>query len=136
LTPTQTLANVVGGMLLIQVVLGGAAVLINDSYTGYHIVWGVLTFAVLIALAVVSARSLGAKSIVFRLSIAVIVDYVIQGILGFASSAYGDQLVLIHLTNAFILAVLATTLISYNRSIAPIEAKAHAIESGKPAPKQ
>jgi heme A synthase len=129
LKASQRLANALGGMLLIQVVLGGAAVLINNSYITPHIIWGILTFAVLIALTVVSARELGTKSIIFRLSIAVIVDFIVQVLLGFLSlAALGGSLtfitpgsfVLIHLTNAFILAILATTLIAYNRAIASV----------------
>lgn len=137
MTPTQSLANALGGMLLIQVVLGGAATLVSFPIV-YHIVWGVLTFAVLVALMAVSARTLGTQSIIFKLSIVVVIDFVVQGALGFAAlptTIYMSDIVLIHLTNAFILAVLATTLISYNRSIAPIEASAHAAAAGTTPPK-
>src|SRR5579862_3901276 len=117
-------------MILIQVVLGGASVLIDEStYVGVHIIWGILTFGVLVALTAVSARTMGTKSIIFRLSIAVIVDFVIQGLLGFLAFN-SDEIVLVHLTNAFILAILATMLISYNRAIAPVEASAHAAATG------
>jgi heme A synthase len=137
LTPTQRLANAVGGMLLIQVVLGGAATLVGFPIV-YHIVWGVLTFAVLLALTAMSARSLGTNSIIFKLSIAVVIDFIVQGILGFIAlptTSYMNDVVLIHLTNAFILAVLATTLISFNRSLAPIEASAHAASTAASPPK-
>jgi heme A synthase len=125
LTPTQRLANAFGGMLLIQVVLGGAATLIGFPIE-FHVIWGILTFVVLLVLLAMSARTLGTKSIVFKLSIAVLVDYIVQGALGFVSMGGNGDVILVHLTNAFILAVLATTLISYNRPIAPIEASAHA----------
>ncbi len=112
-------------MLLIQVVLGGAASLLNFPI-GVHIVWGIATFAVLIALTALIAKDVGTKSIVFRISIAVIADFVIQGVLGITALIYSsDDIVLVHLTNAFILAVLATTLISFNRSVTPIEESAH-----------
>jgi hypothetical protein len=127
LTPSQTLSNLLGGMLLIQVVLGGASLLISDSYFIFHLIWGILTFAVLIALTAVTAKSMGTKSITFKLSIAVIIDFVIQGLLGFTAMALNsNQFILVHLTNAFILIVLASMLISYNRALAPIAASAKA----------
>jgi hypothetical protein len=109
LRPTRILANVVGGMILVQVILGGSALLLGFPI-GVHIVWGVITFAVLIAATALIARSYGSKSNVFRLCIAAIADFVLQGALGFI--AFGsDTVVVIHLTNAFILAIIVSNLI-------------------------
>ena len=110
LRPTRILANIVGGMLFVQVILGGSAVLLNFPIS-YHIVWGVATFAVLIVTAVLFARSYGSKATVFRISLATIVDFIIQGALGFLAFN-SDTVVVVHLTNAFVLAVLATNMIA------------------------
>jgi heme A synthase len=97
-------------MLFVQVILGGGAVLLSFPII-IHIIWGVATFAVLIATMVLVGRSYGSKSGIFRVSVAAIVDFVIQGILGFFALG-SDVIVVVHLTNAFVLAVLATYLIS------------------------
>jgi len=112
MTPTRILANLVGFMLFVQVILGGSAVLLSLDIV-YHIVWGVATFAVLIATTVLVARSDGSKSGIFRVSIAAISDFILQGALGFtAMGLNSDAIVVVHLTNAFVLAVLATYLTS------------------------
>ena len=110
MTPSRILANLVGFMLFVQVILGGGAVLLSFPII-IHIIWGVATFAVLIATMVLVARSYGSKSGIFRVSVAAIVDFVIQGMLGFFALG-SDVIVVVHLTNAFVLAVLATYLIS------------------------
>jgi len=107
---TRILANIVGIMLFIQVILGGSSVLLNFPIV-YHLIWGVSTFAVLVATTVLVARSYGLRSGIFRVSIAAIVDFVIQGALGVLSFG-SDVAVVVHLTNAFVVAVLATYLIS------------------------
>ncbi len=94
---------------MVQVILGGSSVLLS-FLIAVHIMWGVITFAVLIAATALIARSYGSKSSVFRLCIAAIADFVLQGALGFL--AFGsDTVVVIHLTNAFILAVIVSNLI-------------------------
>jgi heme A synthase len=108
--PTRIIANAVGGMLFIQVILGGLSVLLNVPVT-YHIIWGVVTFVVLVVATVFAARDYGRMSGMFKIGLAAIADYIIQGILGFFALS-SDAVVVIHLTNAFVLAVLATYLIS------------------------
>jgi heme A synthase len=110
---SRILANLVGFMLFVQVVLGGSATLLQVDVI-YHIVWGVATFVVLIVATVVGAMELGSKSTLFRVGVAAIVDYVIQIGLGLSAYSSGDEaIVLVHLTNAFALAVLVTYLISF-----------------------
>ena len=107
------LANLVGFMLFVQVVLGGGATLLGFDVL-YHLVWGIITFVVLIVATVYAARELGSKSALFRTGVGAIVDYAIQAGLGLTALATGsDAIVLVHLTNAFVLAVLATYLISF-----------------------
>jgi heme A synthase len=110
LKPGRIAANIVGIMLFVQVILGGSAVLLSFPI-GYHIVWGVLTFAVLIAATVFVAREYGRRSAILKIALAAIADYVIQGVLGLLAFN-SDTVVVVHLTNAFVLAVLATYLIS------------------------
>jgi uncharacterized membrane protein YjfL (UPF0719 family) len=57
-TPVRTLSNIIGGMLLIQVILGGAATVLNISVFS-HLVWGVITFAVLLVLVFLIVRQYG-----------------------------------------------------------------------------
>jgi heme A synthase len=106
-------ANLVGFMLFVQVILGGSAVF-GFVDVIYHIIWGALTFVVLIVATVFAARKLGSKSTLFRTGVAAIVDYIVQIILGFvALGLNNDAVVLVHLTNAFVLGVLVTYLISF-----------------------
>ena len=106
-------ANLVGFMLFVQVILGGSAVF-GFVDVIYHIIWGGLTFIVLIVATVYAARQLGSKSTLFRTGIAATADYVVQIILGFvALGLNNDAVVVVHLTNAFVLAVLVTYLISF-----------------------
>jgi heme A synthase len=100
-------------MLFVQVILGGSAVF-GFVDVIYHIVWGGLTFVVLIIATVFAARKLGSKSTLFRTGIAAIADYVVQIVLGFiALGLNNDAVVVVHLTNAFVLGVLVTYLISF-----------------------
>jgi heme A synthase len=113
LKPTRIVANFVGFMLFVQVILGGSAVF-GFIDVIYHIIWGALTFVVLIIATVYSAKELGSKSTLFRTGIAAIADYVVQIILGFvALGLNNDAVVVVHLTNAFVLGVLVTYLISF-----------------------
>ncbi len=100
-------------MLFVQVVLGGLATVLGHPVI-YHIIWGGVTFVVLIIATVYAARQLGSKSTLFRTGIAAIADYVVQIILGFvALGLNNDAVVVVHLTNAFVLGVLVTYLISF-----------------------
>jgi heme A synthase len=98
-------------MLFVQVILGGLATVLQYDVI-YHIIWGVLTFAVLITATVLAVRSYGSKSNLFRVGIAAIVDFVVQGVLGLIALG-SDPAVVVHLTNAFLLAVFVTYFISF-----------------------
>ena len=111
--PALLVANFVGLMLFVQVILGGSAVF-GYIDVQYHLVWGVVTFGVLIIATVYAARQLGSKSALFRTGIAAIADYVVQIILGFiALGTNSGVVIIVHLTNAFVLGVLVTYLISF-----------------------
>lgn len=112
--PYRIVSNVVGFMLLVQVILGGIATLISRDYESVHIYWGVATFAVLIVATVYSVKALGTKSTLFRIGIAAIVDFIVQAALGLGIlfNNYDSTTVVIHLTNAFILGIFVTNLIS------------------------
>ena len=91
--------------------MGGSAVFgfINVIY---HIVWGSITFVVLIFATAFAAREYGSKSTLFKTGVASIADYVVQIILGFVALG-SDAVVVVHLTNAFLLGVIVTYLISF-----------------------
>ena len=111
--PTRMVANLVGFMLFVQVVLGGLATILGYPVI-YQIIWEGLTFVVLIIATVYAVRELGSKSTLFRTGVAAIADYVVQIILGFvALGLNNDAVVVVHLTNAFVLGVLVTYLISF-----------------------
>ena len=113
LKTTRIITNLVGMMLFVQVILGGSAVF-GYIDVRYHLVWGVVTFGVLIVATPYAASELGSKSTLFRTGIAAIADYVVQTILGFiALGTNSGVVVVIHLTNAFVLGVLVTYLISF-----------------------
>jgi heme A synthase len=109
--PVRVTANLVGMMIFVQVILGGSAVLLGLDIV-YHIVWGTLTFIVLLVTAGLAVRAYGSRSTLFRVAIAAVADFIIQILLGF-SAFDSDVLVVVHLTNAFVLAVLVTYLISF-----------------------
>jgi heme A synthase len=98
-------------MIFVQVILGGGSFVLGWDVR-YHLVWGTLTFIVLIAATVLARRDFGVDSTLFKVGLAAIVDFVIQGILGLFSFASGVAVV-VHLTNAFLLAVIVTYLISF-----------------------
>jgi heme A synthase len=108
----RLIVNVVGLMLFVQVILGGATTLLSFP-VDVHIIWGVITFIVLVAGTVYVARDYGRSSAGFKIALAAIADYVIQGALGFVALGGSDTIVVVHLTNAFVLAVLATYLIAF-----------------------
>ena len=127
--PTRIVANLVGFMLFVQVILGGSAVFGFVDLI-YHIIWGALTFVVLIVATVFAARKIGSKSTLFRTGVAAIVDYVVQIVLGFvALGLNNDAVVVVHLTNAFVLGVLVTYLISFADS-----AEKASVSMGPPTP--
>jgi heme A synthase len=98
-------------MIFVQVILGGGSFVLGWDVR-YHLVWGTLTFIVLIAATVLARRDFGVDSTLFKVGLAAIVDFVIQGILGLFSFGSGVAVV-VHLTNAFLLAVIVTYLISF-----------------------
>ncbi|MHB1868077.1 MAG: hypothetical protein ACYCPP_03935 [Nitrososphaerales archaeon] len=100
---------VVATMLLIQVALGGAAVFLNLPVIS-HLAWGVLSFVALLALVYLIVKQFGTKSKPFRYSIIAVVDFIIQGILGFIS-LNSNIATMVHLANAIILMIMVVILI-------------------------
>ena len=111
--PSRVLANLVVMMLFVQVILRGSATVLQSPVI-YHLAWGILTFVVLIVATVYAVREYGSRSTLFRVGIASIADYVVQVVLGFFALVLGPGvIVVVHLTNAFLLAVIVTYLISF-----------------------
>jgi heme A synthase len=110
--PSRIAANLVGMMLFVQVILGGSSTLLGFPVI-YHIVWGVATFAVLLVTMFLAVREYGTKSTLFRVSVVSTLDFVLQGVLGLVALESGDVVVVVHLTNAFLVAVLVTYLVSF-----------------------
>ncbi len=98
-------------MLFVQVILGGGATLLSFPIN-YHIIWGVLTFVVLIVTTGLGAREYGRRSNLVKVGIAAILVFVLQGLLGLAAFN-SDTLVVVHLANAFILGILVTYFIVF-----------------------
>ena len=98
-------------MLFVQVVLGGSTTVLGFPII-YHLVWGTLTLIVLIATTVLARRDFGTSSTLFKVAVASIADFVVQIVLGLFALGSGVAIV-IHLTNAFLLAVIVTYLISF-----------------------
>jgi hypothetical protein len=67
---------------------------------------------VLIATTVLARRDFGVSSTLFKVAVISIADFVIQGILGLFALG-SDVAVVVPLTNAFLLAVIVTYLISF-----------------------
>ncbi|MHB2035414.1 MAG: hypothetical protein ACYCPW_01540 [Nitrososphaerales archaeon] len=109
MTPIRSLSMVVATMLLIQVALGGAAVFLNLPVIS-HLAWGVLSFVALLALVYLIVKQFGTKSKPFRYSIIAVVDFIIQGILGFIS-LNSNIATMVHLANAIILMIMVVILI-------------------------
>ena len=61
---------------------------------------------------VLARRDFGTSSTLFKVALASIADFVVQGILGLFALG-SDVAVVVHLTNAFLLAVIVTYLISF-----------------------
>src|SRR5437016_4478466 len=80
LKPVRIVANLVGMMLFVQVILGGSATVLGFPVI-YHLIFGILSFAVLIVATVLAAREYGSKSTLFKVGIASIVDFVVQRLL-------------------------------------------------------
>ena len=110
-------------MLFVQVILGGGAVLLGFPII-YHLVWGVLTFIVLIAATVLARVDFGVSSTLFKVGVASTVDFIVQIILGFISFDSSVAIV-VHLANAFLLAVIVTYLISFADSADKASATMH-----------
>src|SRR5437879_11765380 len=105
LKPVRIVANLVGMMLFVQVILGGSATVLGLPVI-YHLIFGILSFAVLIVATVLAAREYGSKSTLFKVGIASIVDFVVEGVLGLGALALGsDTVVVVHPTYGFLLAV-------------------------------
>ena len=98
-------------MLFVQVILGGLATVLGYPVI-YHLIWGVLTFVVLIIATVLAVRAYGSKSTLFKVGIVATADFVVQGLLGLIALG-SDPAIVIHLTNAFVLAVFVTYFISF-----------------------
>jgi hypothetical protein len=98
-------------MLFVQVILGGSAVVLGLPII-YHLVWGTVTFIVFVVTTVLARRDFGVSSTLFKVAFASIVDFIAQGILGLFALG-SDVAVVVHLTNAFLLAVIVTYLIGF-----------------------
>jgi heme A synthase len=109
---TRITANIVGLMIFVQVILGGSATILSNAYVLYHLIWGTLTFVMLVVTTILAVKDFGTGSTLVRVAIAAIIDFVIQGVLGLFSFGAGVPLV-VHLTNGFLLAVIITYLISF-----------------------
>jgi len=65
---SRIMANLVGMTLFVQVILGGSAVVLGFQII-YHLIWGSVTFAVLVVAAILAVRDYGPKSTLFRVAI-------------------------------------------------------------------
>ncbi len=113
--PTRIIANLVGMMLFVQVILGGGSVLLAWDVK-YHIAWGTITFVVLIIATALAFRTYGRQANMFKVGIAAIADFILQIILGFVAlniNANTGLTIVVHLTNAFVLGVFTTYFISF-----------------------
>ena len=82
-------------MLFVQVILGGSYIFLGDPPIIYHLVWGTLTFIVLITATVLAGRTFGTGSTLVKVGLVAIVDFVIQGLLGLFSFQ-GGLAVVVH----------------------------------------
>ena len=107
------IANIVGPMLFVQVILGGSSTLLGTDIT-YHIVWGLLTFIGLLATVALGARDFGRGSNMVKVGIAAVLVFLLQVALGvYVLISSSNVIVVVHLANAFILGILATYLIVF-----------------------
>jgi heme A synthase len=130
LRASRIVANILGPMLFVQVILGGGSVVLGFPIA-LHLLWGIASFAVLIAATVLGLRDYGSKSNLFRIGAVSIVIFVLQGILGLISFSSRVAIV-VHLTNAFVLAVLVTYMIVFADSLDKTATKPEAPMSGQP----
>src|SRR6266496_5454863 len=93
--PSRILANLVGMMLFVQVILGGSATVLDFPPIIYHLVWGTLTFIVLIVATVYAVRAYGSRSTLFRVGMASIADYVVQVVLGVFALVLGPGVIVV-----------------------------------------
>ncbi len=98
-------------MLFVQVILGGGSTLLSFPIN-YHIIWGALTFVVLVFTTGLGAREYGRRSNLVKVGIAAILVFVLQGLLGLAAFS-SDTVIVVHLANAFILGTLITYFIIF-----------------------
>lgn len=107
------LANIVGPMLLVQVILGGSSTVLGFDPT-YHVAWGVLTFVVLLVTVGLGAKDFGRRSNMVKVGIAAILVFLLQAALGIYIISTGSLVVIVvHLANAFIIGTLVTYLIIF-----------------------
>ena len=66
---SRILAIVVGGMLFVQPILGGSAVLLNFPIA-CHLYWGIATFIVLVVATGIAVRDYGRSSPTFKIGVA------------------------------------------------------------------
>lgn len=99
-------------MLFVQVILGGSALLLNLDIS-LHIIWGILTFILLVVATGLAVRNFGRSSNMFKVGVAAIIDFILQGTLGFVAFGGSSLVVVVHLANAFILGTLVTYLIVF-----------------------
>ena len=113
--PSRIIANILGPMLFVQVILGGGSAFLRFPIA-LHLLWGIATFAVLIAATVLGFKDYGSSSNMFKIGAVAIVIFILQGILGLISFS-SNVAIVVHLTNAFVLAVLVTYMISFADSL-------------------
>src|SRR5438132_13074854 len=95
LKPVRIVANLVGMMLFVQVILGGSATVLGLPVI-YHLLFGVLSFAVLIVATVLAAREYGSQSTLVKVGIASIVVFVLRAVpLLYALSLASDMIVVV-----------------------------------------
>jgi heme A synthase len=99
-------------MIFVQVILGGSTTVLGYPDIIYHIIWGTLTLIVLIATTVLARRDFGTSSNLFKVAVASIADFAVQIVLGLIALGSAVAIV-VHPTNAFLLAVIVTYLISF-----------------------
>src|SRR2546428_8841127 len=103
---TRITANLVGMMIFVQLILGGGSFVLGWDVR-YHLVWGTLTFIVLIVTAVLARRNFGTTSILFKVGLGFILHFFVQRKLGLF--AFGSWVAhVVHPTNRFPLPVIVT----------------------------
>ena len=62
-------------MIFVQVILGGSAAILGLNVL-YHLIWGMLTFVMLVVTTVLAARDFGTGSTLLKVGLAAVVDFV------------------------------------------------------------